>query len=210
MGESRFQPEGYLEGIRAEVPGYDQLQERLARATVGMAVRRVLDLGTGTGETARRVLELHPGARLTGIDSGAEMLERAGEELPADRVDGLLISRLEDDLPSGPFDLVVSALAVHHLDSAGKADLFSRIAKVLSPGGRFVLGDVVVPERPEDAVTPLTPGFDLPDRIDEQLEWLDVAGFAARLFWSQRDLAVIVADRVAGRTRSGDDSVGER
>jgi tRNA (cmo5U34)-methyltransferase len=199
VGESRFQPEGYLEGVRAEVPGYDQLQEHLARATVGVAVRRVLDLGTGTGETARRVLELHPAAQLTGIDSGAEMLERAREELPADQVEGLLVSRLEDELPPGPFDLAVSALAVHHLDSTGKADLFSRIAKVLSPGGRFVLGDVVVPERPEDSVTPLTPGFDLPDQVDDQLEWLDGAGYAARLVWLKRDLAVIVADRVAAR-----------
>jgi tRNA (cmo5U34)-methyltransferase len=204
VGESRFQPEGYLEGMRSEVAGYDQLQERLARATVGVAARRVLDLGTGTGETARRVLELHPAARLTAIDSGTEMLERAREELPADQVEGLLISRLEDELPSGPFDLVVSALAVHHLDSAGKADLFDRIAKVLSPGGRFVLGDVVVPERPEDAVTPLTPDFDLPDRVDDQLEWLGAAGYAARVAWSQRDLAVIVADL------AGDDSVRER
>jgi tRNA (cmo5U34)-methyltransferase len=195
VGESRFKPEGYLEGIRVEVRGYDELQERLARATMGVEAARVLDLGTGTGETARRVLELHPAARLTGIDSGAEMLERAREELPADRVEALHVSRLEDDLPEGPFDLVVSALAVHHLDSAGKANLFRRIGDVISPGGRFVLGDVVVPERPEDAVTQLSPGFDLPDRVEDQLQWLDEAGFSPRLVWSQRDLAVVAADR---------------
>jgi tRNA (cmo5U34)-methyltransferase len=195
--------------MRAEVPGYDELQDRLARATAGVTVRRILDLGTGTGETAQRVLELHPAARLTAIDSGAEMLERAGEVLPADSVDALLVSRLEDDLPAGPFDLVVSALAVHHLDAPGKADLFRRVEKVVPPGGRFVLGDVVVPERPEDAVTPLTPGFDLPDRVHDLLEWLDAAGFVARLVWSQQDLAVIAADRVAGRPGSGDDPVRE-
>jgi tRNA (cmo5U34)-methyltransferase len=38
------------------------------------------------------------------------------------------VSRLEDALPVGNIDLVVSALAVHHLDGAGKADLFARIA----------------------------------------------------------------------------------
>src|SRR5919201_623370 len=95
------------------------------------------------------------------------------EELPAA---DLRVGRLEDPLPDGPFDLVVSSLAVHHLDAAGKADLFRRIAAVLAPGGRFVLADVVVPERPEDAVIPCTPGFDLPDPVPDQLEWLEAAG----------------------------------
>jgi SAM-dependent methyltransferase len=82
--------------------------------------QRVLELGVGTGETARRVLDLHADALLTGIDSSAEMLERARSVLPAERVEALAVSRLEDELPAGPFDLVVSALVVHHLDAAGK------------------------------------------------------------------------------------------
>ncbi|MGH2921098.1 MAG: class I SAM-dependent methyltransferase [Gaiellaceae bacterium] len=196
MGQFHFTPEGYLERIRSEVQGYDELQERLAQATLGKEARRVLDLGVGTGESARRVLDLHAAARLTGVDSSAGMLEQARAELPADRIDALVVSRLEDELPTGPFDLVVSALAVHHLDALGKADLFRRIANVLSPGGRLVLGDVVVPERPEDAVTLLTPDFDLPDRVDDLLAWLEEAGFAGRVVWSERDLAVLVADRV--------------
>jgi tRNA (cmo5U34)-methyltransferase len=196
VGQFHFTPEGYLERIRSEVQGYDELQERVAQATLGMEARRVLDLGVGTGESARRVLDLHAAARLTGVDSSADMLEQARAELPADRIDALVVSRLEDELPPGPFDLVVSALAVHHLDAVGKADIFRRIANVLSPSGRFVLGDVVVPERPEDAVTPLTPGFDLPDRVDDLLAWLEEAGFAGRVVWSERDLAVLVADLV--------------
>jgi hypothetical protein len=38
-----------------------------------------------------------------------------------------------------------SVLAAHHLGGPGKADLFRRVAAGLAPGGRFVLGDVVVP-----------------------------------------------------------------
>src|SRR5439155_15597381 len=125
------------------------------------------------------------------------MLARARETFPtAD----LRVGRLEDPLPDGPFDLVVSTLAVHHLDPAGKADLFRRVAAVLRPGGRFVLADVVVPERPEDAVIECTPGFDLPDPVLDQLEWLRAAAFEAAVAWTRRDLAVIVATR---RPRSG-------
>jgi len=190
--EFRFTPEGYLESMLDEIPGYEELQAEAARATEGVRARRILELGVGTGETARRVLERHPGAHLTGIDVSPEMLEEARGHLPgAD----LRVARLEDPLPAGPFDLVVSTLAVHHLDAAGKADLFGRIAAVLVPGGRFVLADVVVPERPEDAVIPCTPGYDFPDPVAPQLEWLRAADLQPRVTWERRDLAVLTATR---------------
>jgi cyclopropane fatty-acyl-phospholipid synthase-like methyltransferase len=81
---------------------------------------------------------------------------------------------------------------VHHLDADGKRDLFGRVRSVLRPDGRIVLGDVVVPERPEDAVTPITPEYDLPDRVPDLLAWLQEAGFQTSLVWAERDLAVLV------------------
>ena len=196
MGQFHFHPDAYLELMLSEMPDYLRLQDEAAAAT-GTGAARLLELGTGTGETARRVLARHPGAALTGIDAGAEMLAVAREVLPgAD----LRESRLQDPLPAGPFDLVFSVLAVHHLDGAGKADLFARVADVLEPGGRFVLGDVVVPDDPADAITPLSPSYDLPSRVDEQLAWLGEAGLDASVVWAARDLAVIVAERRDQRT----------
>ncbi len=107
----------------------------------------------------------------------------------------LRVGRLEDPLPEGDVDLVVSALAVHHLDGAGKADLFSRVADRLRPGGRFVLGDVVVPEDPADVVTPIDGVYDMPSTVADQLGWLAAAGLDARVAWARQDLAVIVAER---------------
>jgi tRNA (cmo5U34)-methyltransferase len=191
MDQFHFHPEGYLELMLSEMPGYHRLQDATAAAT-GSGAATVLELGTGTGETARRVLERHPGASLVGIDASADMLAVAREALPdAD----LRVGRLEAPLPPGPFELVVSVLAVHHLDGAGKADLFRRIAAVLAPAGRFVLGDVVVPDDPADALTPLNPGFDLPSRADQQVEWLSDAGLVAAVVWAERDLAVLVGRR---------------
>jgi tRNA (cmo5U34)-methyltransferase len=186
-----WDPETYLANMLAEVPAYQELQEQAAAATDGEA-RTILELGVGTGETARRVLARHPDAKLVAVDSSAEMLERAREALPhAD----LCRARLEDPLPEGPFDLVVSALAVHHLDGPGKQDLFRRIAAVLAPGGRFVLADVVVPEHEEDVVTPIDWEYDLPDRADDQLDWLREAGLDAETVWTEKDLAVLRATR---------------
>ena len=190
MGQFHWDPDAYLELMRSEVPEYERLQDELGRATEGIAARRLLELGTGTGITARRVLARHPDARLIGIDSSADMLAHA--ELPgAD----LRRQDLRDPLPEGPFDLVFSSLAVHHLDGAGKADLFKRVAAALAPGGRFALADVVVPEDPADVVTPIDGSYDLPDTVADQLAWLRDAGFDARVSWQSRDLAVIVADR---------------
>jgi len=106
----------------------------------------------------------------------------------------LRVARLEQPLPDGPFDLVASALCVHHLDGPGKADLFARVRGALTPGGRFVLADVVVPVDPADARTPLTPGFDHPSTVAELLLWLAAAGFEACPVWLQGDLVVLVAD----------------
>jgi tRNA (cmo5U34)-methyltransferase len=183
-----FDPSTYLENMRADIPVFDELQEETARATEGVAAQDILELGVGTGMTARRLLAVHPKAKLVGIDESEAMLAEA------DVAGDLRVSRLEDPLPEGPFDLVVSCLAIHHLDADGKRDLFRRIAAVLKPGGRFVLADVVVPEREEDAVTPTTPGFDRPDPLAAQLEWLRETGFAPETTWTWKDLAVVRAD----------------
>jgi tRNA (cmo5U34)-methyltransferase len=98
-------------------------------------------------------------------------------------------------LPVGPFDVVVSALTVHHLPAEDKADLFGRVAEVLRPGGRFVLGDVVVPDDPQDAVIPLEEGFDRPDSAGAQLTWLRGAGLDAGVVWAVQDLAVLCGNR---------------
>ena len=196
MSQFHFDPNTYMELMRAEVPAYDRLQEEVAASTQGMAVSRLLDLGTGTGVTLAAVLALHPGTRAVGIDESAGMLEVARADLAESTVD-LRVADLADPLPAGPFDLVVSALAVHHLDGPGKADLFRRVAAVVDPPGRFVLGDVVVPEDPADAVVPLSDDYDRPSSVADQLAWLEEAGFDAAVVWSERDLAVLRADRRA-------------
>ncbi len=165
-----FDPDTYLDMVRAEVPDYEQLQEIVADAAAELPAGTILDLGTGTGETLRRVAGRHPTARFVGIDESNGMLAVARKVVPgAD----LRVARLQDALPEGPFDLVVSALAVHHLDASEKAALFRKVAARLAPGGRFVL------------------------RVDEQLQWLRDAKLTATLRWRHRDLAVMVGDLTA-------------
>jgi tRNA threonylcarbamoyl adenosine modification protein (Sua5/YciO/YrdC/YwlC family) len=186
-----FDPRSYAAEIRADIPAFDEFEGAVVAAS-GDGAGSILELGTGTGETAARLLEHHGAASLVGIDVSEPMLEVARSRLPAGRI-SLHEGRLQDPLPPGSFELVASALCVHHLDGREKADLFARVARALAPGGRFVLGDVVVPEDPGDARIELTDGYDKPSTVAEQLGWLRDAGLDACVTWSDVDLAVIVA-----------------
>jgi tRNA (cmo5U34)-methyltransferase len=194
VSEGHFDPATYREWIRQEIPDYDELQESLVAATTAVTATRVLDLGTGTGETLGRVLAWHSGAQAIGIDESAGMLAVARANLASYDV-ALRVADLLDPLPDGPFELVVSALAVHHLDGPGKATLFGRVAAALSPGGRFVLADVVLPGHADSAAVALTDGYDKPSTVAAQVGWMEDAGLEAQVSWQEDDLALFVADR---------------
>ena len=127
-------PETYLAEIRAEVPRYDELQERTIEA-IPFPPRQVLELGVGTGETARRLRARYPDAELTGLDSQPEMVFKA-RELGIE----VRLARMEDPLPDGPWDLVVSVLSIHHLTDERKRDLFRRVRE---QSRAMVIGDQV-------------------------------------------------------------------
>ena len=81
-----WDPDSYETNVRTEIHDYEELQDQIAHATRGLKAESILDLGTGTGATATRVLRAHPEARLVGIDSSAEMLRGAARVLPEERV----------------------------------------------------------------------------------------------------------------------------
>jgi tRNA (cmo5U34)-methyltransferase len=100
-------------------------------------IERVLDLGAGTGLMSAAVLARYPHAQLVLLDGAAEMLEQACANLPADSI-STVVADLREELPAGPFDAVVSALAIHHLEHPAKRELFARVHAALRPGGAFV------------------------------------------------------------------------
>ena len=203
MEPSDWDPDIYPSLIRTEIEDYEVLQDQMALAARGLAVRvgTILDLGIGEGETSKRVLEQHPDAFLHGIDSSKEMLAAAKKRLPEDRIQ-LTCQDLSEPLPPALFDLVISALAVHHLEGDRKGELFRRIADRMIPTSRFVLGDVVVPDDPADAVIENEEGYDFPSPVSDLMTWLTEAGFEARVFWQKRDLAVLTADLIRPPERS--------
>lgn len=176
MGQFHWTPDSYLETIRAEVPRYDELQEQTV-AAIPFPPDRVLELGMGTGETTRRLLEAYPDAWVTGLDSSPQMVFRLRETY-----DDVQMARMEDPLPDGPWDLVVAVLSVHHLTDDSKRELFRRIRE---QSGALVIGDVVKADR---QVTPIDPAHDFPDTAQELAEWC-----GGEVCWTADDLAVVRA-----------------
>jgi tRNA (cmo5U34)-methyltransferase len=134
---------------RRIVPCFDQFYGTAidVLALRGGPIRRVLDLGAGTGLMSRAVLSRFPQAELVLVDGAAQMIERAREEL-ADANASFHVADLREELPEGPFDAVVSALAIHHLEHEDNRGLLSRIRAVSRPGAPFVNAEHVAGATP--------------------------------------------------------------
>lgn len=106
-----------------------------------------LDLGCGNSRIiARSFEESTPPGQYTGVDLSAEALAEAREHLcgltRVELIHADMLTFLENN-PGGPFDVIFSGFALHHLDQEGKRRLFQTAARRLKPGGAFLLIDVV-------------------------------------------------------------------
>jgi len=141
-------------------PETEIVVERCLALLAGVAVPRVLDVGTGSGAIALAIADEHPGAHVTGVDVSRDALEVARANA---RRTGLAVEMLEHDLfaglPEGPWTLVVAnppyvragdldglraevrdwepRVALH---AEGATEAVARgAAAVLEPGGALVL-----------------------------------------------------------------------
>ncbi|HEX6228527.1 MAG TPA: class I SAM-dependent methyltransferase [Solirubrobacterales bacterium] len=162
MGQFDWTPDEYLERIRARIPRYDELQAE-AIAAIPFPPDRVLELGMGTGETTRRLIEAYPDSWVVGLDSSPDMVFRARQTY-----DDVQLARMEDPLPDGPWDLVISVLSIGDLTDDQQRTLFRR---VMEQSRSLVIGEVV-----ED------------EQLLKLLEWSE-----GELAWRTDDLAVIRA-----------------
>jgi SAM-dependent methyltransferase len=96
---------------------------------------RILDLGCGFGNFARRARQL--GARFViGVDVSAKMLARAAEQTQGAGIEYHRASIERFDWKGEPFDIAVSSLALHYVEDYEAA--VARLADLLVKGGRFV------------------------------------------------------------------------
>jgi SAM-dependent methyltransferase len=149
---------------------------------------RALDLGTAVGHTA---LALAPRVgHVIGVDLTAEMLDRAARlALEREIANASFVRADVSQLPisSASIDLVTSRYSAHHYANPGEAA--AEIARVLRPGGRLVLGDIVSPPEPAldtfiNAVELLRDRSHVRDyTVDQWLSFLAGAGLHAEVVY---------------------------
>ncbi len=119
--------------------------ERLIAVAAPRSTERALDIGCGVGHTLRRIAPLV--AFAVGADATLEMMQ-AGRASVVTAPNTAFAQTDASALPFADrtFDLVTCRLAAHHFHDAASA--FREVARVLRPGGRFVLVDNYAPDDP--------------------------------------------------------------
>jgi SAM-dependent methyltransferase len=177
-------PARVAEYLSREIPHRPAADQMLLEA-LPTRVERFLDLGCGDGRMIALVRGRHPEARAVGLDASEPMLARAADRFAADPLVELRAHELGLPLPvEGPFDAVVSGLAIHHLEDERKRGLLGEVKALLAPDGVFANLDLVSPPSPriherfrrEIGRTEDDPSDRLAGLV-EQLGWLRDAGF---------------------------------
>ena len=186
--------------------------DALVREAALTGTEEAIDLGCGAGHAAHRIAPLV--RRVVAFDLTQEMLEVAASLAEAKGLTNIEFRR--GDVTALPFadssfDVVTSRYSAHHYPDPARA--VREAARVLRPGGRFLLVDTVAPEDP--ALDTFCNAFEITRdpshvrnaRVSEWTGFFEAAGFAASVpfqmelridaeAWVAR--AGTPADRVAG------------
>jgi tRNA (cmo5U34)-methyltransferase len=176
---------------------------------------RVIDLGCGTGTIARQISLKFPNSRIVCMDIASNMIEIAKNKLSEHENTEYItgdFSRMKFDRE---FDVVVSSLALHHLETdKDKTNFYRLIFNALSEQGIFYNADVVlgstkhnqevnmkrwiefmgknVPKKEIfDTWIPKYKEEDKPARLTDQLNWLKEIGFqSVDVIWKYYNFSV--------------------
>ena len=116
----------------------------LVRDLDGALPGRILDLGCGDGRLTALALAVYPESTALCVDMSPPMLAAARARFVDDDRVELVTHNLDDPLPfDGPFDAILTSLAVHHVTDERKVTLYAEIAQLLAPGGVFCNLEIV-------------------------------------------------------------------
>lgn len=119
---------------------------------IPQGTKRLLDLGAGTGLDLEEVIKRFPDIDITVVDIAQDMLERLVERFPGTKINVIVSDYFTGDLGTGPYDVVMSSMTMHHWLPEDKTKLYRRVYEVLRPGGIYIDNDYMITEgTPEEA-----------------------------------------------------------
>ncbi len=160
----------------------------------------ILDIGSGTGLFSSFLYEKYPDAHFTLIDMSDKMLAIAKERFAGlENVEYIVADYTKYGFDK-KFDIIISALSIHHLDAELKKNLYAKCFHWLDDKGVFLNADLVLSPSPEIekklyaiwrehiensglSRVEIQQGyermkFDNPSTAEKQLDWLRKAGFS--------------------------------
>lgn len=168
-------------------------------ASVDTKTPAILDIGAGTGLLSTFLMERYPEASYTLIDISEKMLDIAKDRFRSCSNVKYITADYSKYNFVGRYDLVVSALSIHHLEDREKKDLYRKIFSMLNQNGIFINADQVHGETPfiddlnktiwkryiessglskeEIKVGYERTKLDKETKLDRQIDWLKEIGF---------------------------------
>ena len=177
----------------------------------------ILDIGAGTGLLAALMLEKFPGAELALLDISEKMLEVARNRFKKRKAVRYLVHDYSTSDLGGTYDIICSALSIHHLSTEDKRQLFHKIFAAIRPGGMFINADQAdgetvyfrkryleywneflkngpLREDEHAEVLKRRNALDRNEKLSIQLSWLHEAGFSdVDVVYKNRTFVVTVA-----------------
>lgn len=188
------------DGVQHRAEGEGVLSEQVPRDA-----RRILDLGTGDGRLLALLQADRPDMLGVGLDFSELMLAAAGRRFAGNERVELVEHDLAQALPLpvlGSFDVVVSSMAIHHLEHERKRSLYGEIFELLEPGGVFANFEHVASATHRlhlmffAAIDEPLEHEDPSDRlldVETQLGWLREHGFDdVDCYWKWLEMALLV------------------
>lgn len=122
------------------IPCYDDFYESTTKFIISNieTPKRVLDLGAGTGLLSNFWYQHCLDSEYVLVDIADDMLNVARKRFAGIKNVSYQILDYSNGLPGGDFDVIVSALSIHHLENEDKIKLFAQIYDKLPKGGLFV------------------------------------------------------------------------
>jgi len=190
----------YDQQRKSLIPCFDDFYSSIVKClSYGSKHNNILDIGAGTGLLASFVQREFPESHFTLIDISEEMINQSKKRFEGYSNVDYIIEDYANYRFNKKFDVVVSALSIHHLEHADKRKLYKTIFGILENGGVFINGDQFISSSPmlEEKIhsewkniienSNLTKDqiqgafdrmkMDKPATTENNIQWLEEAGF---------------------------------
>ncbi|HWQ47560.1 MAG TPA: methyltransferase domain-containing protein [Methanosarcina sp.] len=190
----------YDEQRKKFIPCFDDFYKvAVSVASVSKENPKILDIGAGTGLLSAFLIERYPDASFTLIDLSEKMLDIAKDRFRGNSNIKYIVADYSKYSFVEKYDMVVSALSIHHLEDEEKKEIYKKSHSLLKQNGIIINADQVHGETPfiedlnkriwrqyiENSGLPeeeILAGYeriklDKESTLDQQIKWLKEAGF---------------------------------